>query len=380
MSIFFKGLNELRGLAALAVVFHHIELYKHRENIGSLFDGYGYSFIEGLGKNGVYLFFVLSGFLITYLLLTELKLKGDIDAFKFYVRRVLRIWPLYYLITILSFFVFPFIVTHFGMAEGSRYHTLASSLHEDFGWRLFLFLMFLPNLASILFKAVPGAAQSWSVGVEEQFYILWPQLLKRFKNKVLMLLIGVIVVKFSLYYASILGSRSVPQLKTVVSFLQSFNIELMAMGGIGAYLLIHGRLERVYAWLPRFANAFFVLTSLVMLWFSMHYLLLSFFFLMLILLNINDKHTFFRGKFFTFVGDISYGVYMYHPLVMFFVFTGVQYVFGNENLVLFNGLIYVLIFGFTILISYLSFRYFESFFLRQKEKFIVVASGKKVTP
>ena len=155
MNIFFKGLNELRGVAALAVVFHHIELYKHREHGKSLFDGYGYAFIEGLGKNSVYLFFVLSGFLITYLLLTELKLKGNIDAFKFYLRRVLRIWPLYYLITILSFFVFPFIVTHFKLAEGSYYYTLASSLHEDFGWRLVLFMLFLPNLALILFKAVP---------------------------------------------------------------------------------------------------------------------------------------------------------------------------------------------------------------------------------
>ena len=59
--LFFHGLNELRAIAALAVVFHHIELYKQLMNLNSLFDVSMVKwFIENLGKNGVYLFFVLS--------------------------------------------------------------------------------------------------------------------------------------------------------------------------------------------------------------------------------------------------------------------------------------------------------------------------------
>jgi peptidoglycan/LPS O-acetylase OafA/YrhL len=94
--IYFKGLNEIRAIAALAVLFHHVELYKYRGNIFSLYNTPLNPFIKSLGKNGVYLFFVLSGFLITYLLLTEKSVFNKIDIKKFYIRRMLRIWPLYY--------------------------------------------------------------------------------------------------------------------------------------------------------------------------------------------------------------------------------------------------------------------------------------------
>ncbi len=73
--VYFKGLAEIRALAALWGIFHHLELYKHRGEISSLYDTPFNYFISHLGKNGVYIFFVLSGFLITYLLLTEKKSK-----------------------------------------------------------------------------------------------------------------------------------------------------------------------------------------------------------------------------------------------------------------------------------------------------------------
>ena len=63
--------------------------------------------ILSLGQLGVSLFFVLSGFLITYLLLAEQDIYGSISVKKFYSRRILRIWPLYYLIVTLGLFVLP---------------------------------------------------------------------------------------------------------------------------------------------------------------------------------------------------------------------------------------------------------------------------------
>ncbi|WAC01923.1 acyltransferase family protein [Lacinutrix neustonica] len=99
-----KGFNELRFIAAFGVVVHHLELYKKRGKMLSLYDSFLKDFIDGLGLNMVYLFFVLSGFLITLLLLKEKNNTNKIDIKKFYIRRVLRIWPLYYLITIISFF------------------------------------------------------------------------------------------------------------------------------------------------------------------------------------------------------------------------------------------------------------------------------------
>jgi peptidoglycan/LPS O-acetylase OafA/YrhL len=84
--VFFKGLNELRCVAALTVVFHHIELFKYRDSKPSLFSTSLEYLIAHIGKNGVYLFFVLSGFLITYLLLQEKQKNKTINLLKFYLQ------------------------------------------------------------------------------------------------------------------------------------------------------------------------------------------------------------------------------------------------------------------------------------------------------
>src|SRR5262249_9751887 len=96
----------LRFFAAMSVVFFHLgitEIYgKSRKN-------FFLSWIFLDGGDAVTLFFVLSGFLITYLLLAELKKLGTIQVRKFYVRRILRIWPLYYFMVIMGFTFFPWL-------------------------------------------------------------------------------------------------------------------------------------------------------------------------------------------------------------------------------------------------------------------------------
>ena len=100
--IFFKGLNELRAIAALAVLFHHVELFKNKEGFSSLLNfKYSSYLISHIGRNGVNLFFVLSGFLITFLLLQEKENNSTIMLKKFFLRRIFRIWPLYYFILII---------------------------------------------------------------------------------------------------------------------------------------------------------------------------------------------------------------------------------------------------------------------------------------
>lgn len=89
--MYFKNLNSVRFIAATFVVIHHIEQLKGLA-------GYPYRSWYVLGRTGVILFFALSGFLITSLLLAEQRETGCIHLRKFYVRRALRIWPLYYLI------------------------------------------------------------------------------------------------------------------------------------------------------------------------------------------------------------------------------------------------------------------------------------------
>src|SRR4051812_24708306 len=105
----FKGLNTLRFFAAFLVVLHHAESLRHDHELGHLQD-------FGLFRNGgnaVSFFFVLSGFLITYLLLRERKEKADISVKRFYIKRVFRIWPLYFLMVIIGAIIQPFFIKWF---------------------------------------------------------------------------------------------------------------------------------------------------------------------------------------------------------------------------------------------------------------------------
>src|SRR4051812_12553902 len=101
--LFFSNLNGVRAIASLMVVIAHIELDKevfHLQLIPHV------NFLN-FGKVGVSVFFALSGFLITYLLLEERKNFNKVSFADFYMRRILRIWPLYFLIVIIGFFIYP---------------------------------------------------------------------------------------------------------------------------------------------------------------------------------------------------------------------------------------------------------------------------------
>jgi peptidoglycan/LPS O-acetylase OafA/YrhL len=121
------------------------------------------------GGYGVQLFFILSGYLITSLLLREEARYGRIALRAFWVRRILRIWPLYYLVLLIGFFLLPAIDGHWGTPGYSsmlRIHFLA-------------FVAFLGNwtMALVAPIAYDWLSVLWSVCVEEQFYIIVPLLI-----------------------------------------------------------------------------------------------------------------------------------------------------------------------------------------------------------
>lgn len=93
MRVYFKNLDGLRFLAAFLVLLHHAQFFKdiNAYPLSSVFSIY----LVQAGKMGVNLFFVLSGFLISYLLFTEKRETKTVNLKKFYIRRALRIWPLY---------------------------------------------------------------------------------------------------------------------------------------------------------------------------------------------------------------------------------------------------------------------------------------------
>ncbi len=373
--IYFKGLNALRFCAALAVIITHIELIKSQMNCQNLY--YKSKLIMELGELGVVFFFVLSGFLITFLLLSEKEKTGTIAVKKFYLRRVLRIWPLYFLITALGFFILPHL--HFiDNAFLSPFNGYTYTLN------LILFIIMLPNIAFVFFKPMPHIGQTWSIGIEEQFYLLWPWLVKHSKNilKTLVVLICILfIIKASVLFLYNTNSNSIlyKSLKGIVAMLK---IESMAIGGIGAWLVFK---QKYYQKL--LSNAILLgalLIVMLLIYFTPNiiqdaiFLVYSILFLIIILNVSLNKNCFLKleNKLFIFLGNLSYGIYMYHMIVIALLVGTLQRFSIIVNNSIFSQItIYGLSILITILISWLSYTFFEKPFLKLKHKFTVIESG-----
>ncbi len=383
-AIFFNGLNELRAIAAFAVVFHHIESYKHRSDRASLFDTPLQSFIENLGYNAVWLFFVLSGFLITYLLLAEHKDTGRISIRDFYIRRTLRIWPLYFLIVALAFFAMPILAHQLPQLADEQYvQQCVESLDGNWWVRLFLFLFFLPNLALILYGPLAGATQTWSIGSEEQFYLVWPLIVRFFRRRLPLTLLMVILLKMLLLVLAFgVGARyEIPALEVLGKFLLTLRLELMAIGALGAYGLLHYRSYLADRLSSRpWKLVMLSLVAALLIWqFSISYLILGIGFAYVTMSVTVDGGIPLQNPWLDRLGRISYGIYMYHPMVIFLV-CGTVHWLGIDDPLLYNVIIYTVVVSATVLVSSLSYRFFEAAFLRMKKRFSTILSGDSVKP
>lgn len=367
LKLYFPNLNGLRFIAACFVIINHVEQLKAFYNIG---DGMVSQFARMIGKLGVMLFFVLSGFLITYLLLSEEHSTGKIHTRKFYIRRFLRIAPLYYLIVILVFFV----LQHFSFFEIPQ---MENPIQGDFNFLLVLHILFLPNLATAIYGFIPYIAQAWSIGTEEQSYLLWPLLLKKFKKNRGFLMIGIII--FYVVVKIILLDKfpiHIPYKQIISKFWNHFNINSIALGGFFAVLLFkkHSILKYIIN------NKTFYSILLITLTFLLlgiripyfHYLAYSFLFGIIIInlaANKNLKNVL-EWSVINYLGRISYGIYMYHFLVMILVLI-VASKFDIET----NWFIYPLTILGTVGISSISYHYFEAIFLKLKTKYTFIKSG-----
>lgn len=406
--VYFPGLNGLRFFAAFAVMITHIELMKKYLGFTNLWSDiwdirYGIRstafeaiqlgqlqwyqpIISELGPLGVNFFFVLSGFLITFLLFEEKRRTKTVQIKHFYLRRILRIWPLYYFVLALGFFILPHI-PFFNVPGQSE------SLEENFWINLTCYALILPNLALAFFTgkggAVPNIGQSWSIGVEEQFYLIWPLILKWTKNPLALIgfaTVFLLIVKFIVLV--MVESDPQPWLMTLKNFLVMSKIESMSLGGLGAYFLFKKNnfvLNIVYNPLTQIA-AFLLLPFLLFFTHRMYqdgvYLISSFSFLIIILNVASNKDTLIklRHKAFNVLGRISFGIYMYHMMVIVFVLNLLKYFEvpydGLEGIK--GGFLYLVITALTLLIAYLSYTYFEVFFIKKKKAFTKVVSGEAV--
>lgn len=359
---YFPNLNGLRFFSALAVIIHHTEQIKSWIGIKNSWHN---GSINLMGKLGVVMFFVLSGFLITYLLLEEKSYTRSISVKKFYIRRILRIWPLYFLIIILSFFLFPKIQ----YLEVSNWQDFT---YQNFIYKISLYIFFLPNLVPYLFAGGYYCGICWSIGQEEQFYLVWPWLVKKFKN---IEIVGwFLIIIYNLIKIGFIISQHYFVLTTrqsaLISFYNDYSIDCMIFGGLLAYyhytnhkiikLLFHKNIQTI-----TIAIIFTLLTLGIRP--PNFYLELYGLFFGIIVLNLavnKDSIIDLEHKILNYLGKISYGIYIYHFVIVVFVIKTLNHFSINNYIVQYMTILLIV-----ILVSNLSYNYFENYFLKKKNSF-----------
>jgi peptidoglycan/LPS O-acetylase OafA/YrhL len=210
------ALDGVRGIAILLVLFHHFTLFDPVTSVGAWM-----GFVALLGWCGVDVFFVLSGFLITGILIDA---RGSRQYFtSFYARRVLRIFPLYYLIVFLSFIV---------LARFPWWHDLLVGSDDIAQWPYWTYLVNFAIAERGDFKhGVLDVA--WSLAIEEQFYLLWPAVVRLLPLKFLGWVCGAIVLVVPIMRSIVLDAQAHPVEAYVLPHLRA---DALALGALLAWL------------------------------------------------------------------------------------------------------------------------------------------------
>jgi peptidoglycan/LPS O-acetylase OafA/YrhL len=369
---YFKGLNGLRFIAAYLVLLHHAEQIRFKNEIFNLKN---YSLFNN-GGIAVTFFFVLSGFLITYLLLKEKNDTNQISVKQFYVRRILRIWPLYFLLVIIGTLIIPFFIQWINHPYEMPY---------KFNHVILYYLFFSPFMVNILFGH-HLLEPLWSIGVEELFYIIWAPLIKFFKKYILGIILTVIFFKIILLvYSKIYLYPS--NISRIISMLQ---FESMAIGGLSAYFIFNRKSKIEFSFLfsriaqiiiilliiGKFMASKFLINKHVIFDFLYnsstfsHILLCCSFAWLIINISLNRKSLINMDyKWLNYLGDISYGIYMYHMLIIFGMVLFLKEYFSKMSATTSTILFYTILTSLVIFVSFLSKRLFEDYFLNLKKKY-----------
>lgn len=312
---------------------------------------------------GVEFFFLISGFLITYLMISEINVAGKLNIPRFYLRRLLRIWPLFFLILGLT----PLIAK---WTDGQEPH---------YWWNIF----FANNYKTILEKAYePNLAHYWSICVEEHFYIVWPVLLYFVPVKKLPQLFAAIIFiaiasRVYFFYTSSEWYNHA-KLNTVS------RMDTMAIGGWLAWRSYHRPFEfKVPGWIRIAVYATFAFALCVepnhdcngvfMLMFK-RFIYTSFFVFILMnyLYNPSALFNFKKKNILHYFGKISYGIYMYHNIIFGMLIQKVVWRFHLEGFWKF-WIIYI---PTVFIISIISYELFEKHFLKLKDRFAIVKTSR----
>lgn len=375
---YWPELDGLRALAFFLVFAHHVEMTPSPTgNLSRLAVAF-YQTISAWGWSGVDLFFVLSSFLITSLLMRERALTGQVSFALFFLRRTLRIWPLYFFFIILTAFLiaplamFPTDQSHLGMLLSNFVYF--SFFLGNFG------VMLLPSSMIIgVFHPL------WSLCVEEQFYVAWGLLFSKLRNTLYLfpiigvLLVSTIVCRWATYetmhdykyfYLNTFA-RLDPILGGALSAMLwlRYSSVISKIGGV-LFVVATVLLSMVFFFAPPIKD-----NASSMVW-VLSCLAISYSCLLLATLSWKPAKTFFSSPVMITMGRLTYGMYIYHSLA--FVLCNRYFLCNNDASVQFWGH-WCISLPMTYLLSFASWHLLEKRFCLLKGRFTVVPSGHLVT-
>jgi len=359
--IFLPGLNGLRAIAAISVVISHINGHL------DLFGFPKFNYLD-LANFGVTIFFTISGFLITYLLFKEKEKCKTVSYKKFYMRRILRIWPLYYFYLLLILLICGY---------------------KNVGTTYLLYLGIIPNIANAIVAytsllTIPTSlalfliGHYWSLGTEEQFYAFYPFIVNKVKN------IFYFLISFPIIFLGIKAAATFLDFPNYISyFLHYSRFGCLCLGGLGAYIYLYkGGVKMLFSSKLKVYIEFFCWGILLLVSLNKFHIasiidheIISCITVVIIYSQIFGKPFFnLENKLFDFLGKISYGIYVYNPLVIYLTSLIFKKIFNLKTSFFSYIAIYSIVLFFNILIAYISYNTLEKYFLKMKSNFTVIKS------
>lgn len=371
--IYFSNLDGIRFFCFFMVFcFHSIFSDNHRIYSSQFFIFFKERFFAN-GYLGVNFFFVLSGFLITFLLIKEKQLNGRINVPNFWIRRILRIWPLYIVCVFIGFFIFPLMKAFVGDTGNET---------ADFWYYIF----FAANFDYIHkgMPDAPGLSVLWSIAVEEQFYLVWPLLLSLIPIKKHWMAFSAILAGSWIFRA--IYNSPVPDAHFKPHEMHTFScIGDMAIGAFGAWLsIVNKKWFDFFKQIPKSVILLSYATFFLFLFFRQDIFIINPYIrifersiLALAIIIIILEQCFAETSFFKMsslktiskLGVVTYGLYCIHFIIVSIV-TALSKKLGLDTH-LWQVLILqpVVSLAITIALSLLSYKYFELPFLKLKNRF-----------